>query len=81
VASFRPEIAVSVRGGDTAEVEPDGVRMWLDGEEVTRDLEIGTNSLSFRPRQDLEPGLHRVRVRVRGADGQATEREWTFRVR
>jgi hypothetical protein len=81
VASFRPEIAVNVRDGNAAGVDPDAVRMWLDGEEVTRDLEIGTNSLSYRPSRDLEAGVHRVRVRVRGADGQATEREWTFRVR
>jgi hypothetical protein len=55
--------------------------MRVDGEDVTRDLELGVNSISYRPMLDLESGLHRVQLTVRDRQGNAVTRDWTFQVR
>jgi len=77
----RPEIAVAIRAAGENEIDYDSVRMWVNGEEVTRELELGINSVTYRPRDDLDPGLNRVQLTVRDRDGHTVTRDWSFRVR
>ena len=59
----------------------DSIRMWVNGEEVTRELELGINSVTYKPHEDLEPGVNRVQLTVRDRDGHTVTRDWSFRVR
>jgi len=78
---LRPEIAVALRAADRGDIDYDSVRMWVNGEEVTRDLELGIRTVTYRPHRALDPGLNRVRVTVPDQDGNTVTREWSFRVR
>lgn len=79
--SSRPEIAVQLRAADRNEIDYDSVRMWVNGQEVTRELELGINSVTYRPHEDLDPGVNRVQLTVRDRDGHTVTRDWSFRVR
>jgi hypothetical protein len=81
ITNFRPEIAAVFRTPGEAAVDHDSIRMWVNDEEVTRQLEIGVNSVTYRPTDELDRGLNRVRLTVRDQDGQIVTREWSFRVR
>jgi len=81
VSSPRPEIAVVLRSPGQNDIDYDAIRMWVNGEEVTRELEIGVNSVTYRPTDDLDRGLNRVQLTVRDRDGHIVTRDWSFRVR
>jgi hypothetical protein len=81
VSTRRPEIAAVIRDRGTGEIDHDAIRMTLNGEDVTRELELGVNSVTFQPSFDLERGLNRVVLTVRDRDGNLSTREWNFRVR
>jgi len=53
----------------------------VNGQEVTRELELGINSVTYKPHEDLEPGVNRVQLTVRDRDGHTVTRDWSFRVR
>jgi len=81
VTTRRPEIAVVVRDRNGPEIDFDSIRMRVNGEDVTPELEIGVNSVTYRPAEDLEPGVTRVHLTVRDRDGNVATRDWSFRVR
>jgi len=81
VTSLRPEIAVVLRTAGQNEIDYDGIRMWVNGEEVTRELELGVNSVTYRPTDDLDRGLNQVKLTVRDRDGHSVTRDLNFRVR
>jgi hypothetical protein len=81
VSSPRPEIAVALRSPGQNDIDYDAIRMWINGEEVTRELELGVNSVTYRPTDDLDRGLNQVKLTVRDRDGHTVTRDWNFRVR
>lgn len=81
VSSLRPEIAVVLRAPGATEIDYDSIRMWVNGEDVTRELEIGVNSVTYRPTDELDRGPTRVKLTVRDRDGHTVTRDWSFRVR
>jgi len=81
ISAARPEIAVVLRAADQNEIDYDSVRMWVNGEEVTRELELGINSVTYKPHEDLDRGVNRVQLTVRDRDGHTVTRDWSFRVR
>jgi hypothetical protein len=81
VSTLRPEIAVVLRSPVQNDIDYDSIRMWINGEDVTRQLEIGVNSVTYRPTDDLDRGVNRVQLTVRDRDGHTVTRDWSFRVR
>jgi hypothetical protein len=41
----------------------------------------GINSVTYKPHEDLDPGVNRVQLTVRDRDGRTVTRDWSFRVR
>jgi len=80
-ASSRPAIAVVLRAADQSEIDYDSIRMWMNDKEVTRELELGINRVTYRPHEDLDPGVNRVKLTVSDRDGHTVTRDWSFRVR
>jgi hypothetical protein len=64
-----------------APIDFDSIRMRLNGVDVTPDLEIADNTVSYRPHEPLDAGRNVVRLVVRDRDGNTTERDWSFEVR
>lgn len=70
----RPAIQVRLNGA----LRQGSARLFLDGQDVTQQAQIGLNSLDFTPQYDLNPGEHRVRVQATDAAGRMVNRDWTF---
>ncbi|MEC0244096.1 metallophosphoesterase [Paenibacillus dokdonensis] len=88
VASSQPVISVHAEdaGYDRAkhpedtQIEPDSIRMSVDGEQVQHILTVAEGLIRYQPEAPLADGLHRVKVSVRDAAGNQTIRSWSFKV-
>lgn len=77
VESPRPEISVLVE--DPSGVDETTVKVWLDGQEIT-DAEITKTQVEFTPAQDLQIGVHTVKVTGTDLKNNTNEFEWSFEV-
>ena len=79
-----PEEAVLVAASFVdrgAELDPGSVRVEVDGRDVTPEAEVSAEVVTWRPRQALPPGLHRVTVTARTRGGAAIPpATWAFKV-
>jgi len=73
----RPEIIVRLRGRSTP-IDLNSVRMRVNGQDVTSDLEIRGNQVTYRPAEELDLGRVHVEVTVRDRQGHSTVHEWSF---
>ncbi len=55
-------------------------RIFFDGREVTEDALFDSNSIFFRPEQDLQQGEHQVRIVAVDRKGSKVEETWRFTV-
>jgi len=80
VSARRPEITATLRarGGS---IDYDSIHMRVNGVDVTPDLEVGDNTVTYRPREPLDPGRTNIRLVVRDSEGNTTTRDWSFEVR
>ncbi|HEX2076464.1 MAG TPA: hypothetical protein VHG08_02110, partial [Longimicrobium sp.] len=58
----------------------DSVSVRVGGRDVTAEAEVSGGVLTWRPREPLAPGPHRVVVTPGGGSGDARPLEWTFTV-
>ncbi len=74
VRNDRPEIAANF----SENVEPNSVRVRLDGVDVTDQASRSRNGIVFQPPSPLQPMTHRVRINGLDMSGQPFEQSWTF---
>lgn len=74
IGDLRPTIEVNL----TNAVRPQSVRVLLDGNDVTGQTQITSNSIRFVPNYNLTPGQHRVSVHARELGGRILNRDWSF---
>ncbi|MDQ7007457.1 MAG: hypothetical protein Q9Q40_09505 [Acidobacteriota bacterium] len=80
----RPTDPIRIRVPGLATLEPDRIMLEIDDFDVTDIAHVDTGSeiLSIRPVEALEWGEHRLRLTVRGPDGEFLERgAWSFEIR
>ena len=63
---------------DRSGIDPQSVRLRLDGRDVTRDARITDEEIHYR--QDLPRGRHTAELVVRDREGNTTRRSWNFEV-
>jgi hypothetical protein len=81
VLDGRPRIYASFDAGAGTEVDPATVRLYFGGREVpTEEALITAQFLSWRTREAVPPGIHRIRIQGRDRAGNSFEEEWSFRV-
>jgi hypothetical protein len=73
--SRRPLIEATFGGGA---VDPNSLRIMLDGLDVTNDSTRSPRGFTYVPRSPLQPGAHRVRVSGTDSNGQPFSRAWEF---
>jgi hypothetical protein len=73
--SRRPLIEAQFAGG---EVDPNTIRISVDGAEVTNDATRSPRGFTYVPNSPLQPGIHRVRVAGTDRNGQPFVRGWAF---
>lgn len=62
----------------TTLIDPDKIRMYIDGEQVVHTLYPPEGRISYTPRLPLDDGYHRVKLAVRDLSGNQTIKEWKF---
>ena len=74
VKARRPAIS----GSFSRAVDPNSVRITLDGRDVSSTTYVSSTNFLFSPSYDLQADTHTVRVTGTDADGTAFDRSWTF---
>ncbi len=75
VTSRRPTIEATFGGGT---VDPNTVKVTVDGLDVTSDSTRSTTGILYAPRSPLQPGRHTVNVSGTDSRGGAFNRSWAF---
>ncbi len=75
VTSRRPTIEATFGGGT---VDPNTVKVTVDGLDVTNDTTRSTTGILYAPRSPLQPGNHTVTVTGTDNRGTAFNRGWEF---
>ncbi|HEX3465545.1 MAG TPA: copper amine oxidase N-terminal domain-containing protein [Candidatus Elarobacter sp.] len=75
VSARRPTIEAYFGGGT---VDPNSLRITLDGTDVTQDSTRSPRGFTYAPRSPLQPGEHRVRVTGTDNNGGNFNRGWNF---
>jgi hypothetical protein len=76
VSDLRPEISARFRPG--AAIDFNTVNLSLNGRDVTRDAEITTEGVRFRPLDDVRRGRNDVRLTFHDTRGVTTTQDWYF---
>lgn len=76
VTFTRPTVQVNFPG----KVRTDGVRLAVDGRDVTSEARVESRMVRWVPTADLAPGTHHVYLEVLDRNNQLTTRDWTFTV-
>jgi hypothetical protein len=76
VSDSRPEIFAQFRRG--AAIDFNTVNLSLNGRDVTRDAEITTEGVRFRPLEDVRRGRNDVRLSFHDTRGVMTTQDWYF---
>ncbi|MBV8222467.1 MAG: hypothetical protein JO293_03850, partial [Candidatus Eremiobacteraeota bacterium] len=74
VQSTRPSISARFDGS----VDPNSVRITLDGRDVSGTAYVSANDFLFTPPYDLASGSHTVEVMGRNTSGASFDRSWSF---
>ncbi|MCM3782170.1 phosphodiester glycosidase family protein [Neobacillus mesonae] len=62
----------------TTLIDPDKIRMYIDGEQVSHTLYPPEGRISYTPGLPLDDGYHTVKLAVRDLSGNQTIKEWNF---
>ncbi len=76
VAFLRPTVQVNF----PSRVRTDGVRLAVDGRDVTSEARVEQRLVRYVPAADLAPGVHHVYLEVLDRNNQLLSRDWTFTV-
>ena len=76
----RPTISASFDDSVGSGIDPQSIRMTVDGRDVTPDASINSNEISYTPSVGFSPGRHDVRVTASDMSGNQVSKAWSFRV-
>ena len=68
----------AVSGGFSAPVDPNSVRIILDGRDVSSNAYVSRTDFLFTPNYDLTPQRHTVEIIGRSSTGVSFDRSWSF---
>lgn len=75
IRGSRPTVQASFEGG---EVDPNSVRVWFDGRDVTAQSYVSGRGITYTPPSPIPPGPHEVRVSGADLIGATFEQRWRF---
>lgn len=79
IGSDYPSIYARFNGGTSA-VNPESVRITVDGADVTGSSTISSAYIAYTPTSPLQTGLHTVSIMGAADDGTPFSSSWSFRV-
>ncbi|MFF2753544.1 lamin tail domain-containing protein [Psychrobacillus sp. NPDC058041] len=78
VESPRPEISVVME--DPSGVDNKSIKILVDNQDVTKDATVSNTQVKYTPTNDLDLGIHTVKVTAADTKGNVSSKEWTFEV-
>lgn len=69
-----------ISGSFAVPVQPGSIRVYLDGVDVTSQVDFRGNTFRYVSRRPLRPGMHSVRVSGMARNGRPINEGWDFRV-
>jgi len=79
IGSQYPSIYARFNGGSSA-IDPESVRITVDGEDVTGSSTISSAYVSYTPTSPLRTGQHTVSITGTADDGTPFSSSWSFRI-
>jgi hypothetical protein len=80
VGRDRPNISATFDDSTGSGIDPASVEVRLDNRNVTRDAQVTSTFVSYRPDSPLTGGMHEVTVNARDRAGNPVTKSWNFRV-
>ncbi len=80
ITNSKPNISVRIDDGPGSGVDPNSVKISLDGQDITSVARISSNRVSFRPDADLTPGPHKVEITANDLAGNTSTSTWSFNI-
>jgi hypothetical protein len=80
VGRDRPNISATFDDSTGSGIDPASVEVRLDNRNVTRDAQVTSTFMSYRPDTPLTSGTHEVTVTARDRAGNVVNKSWSFRV-
>lgn len=80
VANLQPLIYAALTDGPGTGVDPQSIRLYLDGQDVTPNAKIAENFAAYRPAVPLAAGTHNIVLLAQDKAGNSTRAAWSFRV-
>ena len=78
VASRTPDISASFSDGEGTGVDPQTIRLFVNGKDVTKQATIGRDFVAYRPSQELPNSVTRVEVQMADRAGNKASFKWSF---
>ncbi|MEO1132987.1 MAG: hypothetical protein AAFX40_09810, partial [Cyanobacteria bacterium J06639_1] len=76
----QPAISASFEALNGVDVQPDTMRVLLDGEDVSDRAVINSDFFSYRPSSPLAPGSHQIVLEYENTRGVPQRASWNFNV-
>ncbi len=80
ISSQRPTIEFEIHTADNASVNRRQVKVTLDGDDASRDLQIAGSRLEIIPHGQLSLGAHQIDVSIEDTTGERATDHWTFTI-
>ncbi|MCL5772855.1 MAG: hypothetical protein M1536_00550 [Firmicutes bacterium] len=62
-------------------IDTEGVRLWVNGKEVTYKCQRTVSMIFYLPEEPLPPGKVKIKLRLKDQAGNITEKEWNFTIK
>ncbi|MCW5935816.1 MAG: hypothetical protein KIT11_00725 [Fimbriimonadaceae bacterium] len=78
VGTLRPTISLAYSDGAGSGVTTRGMKVMVDGVDVTAQAKLTETSMTYTPAADMKAGVHTVEVQVRDVAGNVNRATWSF---
>ena len=71
---------ISAKYSDRSGINTESVKLFLNGEEVTKKATITETEVTYQVEKELENGTYSIKLQLEDKVGNAVEKEWSFKV-
>ena len=80
ITNSRPTISARIDDGAGSGVDPNNIKIVLDGQDMSSMAHMNGSRIVFKPDQDLAPGSHKVEITANDQAGNTSTGTWSFSI-
>lgn len=80
ITNSRPTISARIDDGVGSGVDPNNIKIMLDGQDVSSMAHMNGSRIVFKPDADLTPGNHKVEITANDQAGNTSTGTWSFAI-